>query len=79
MLSDPYKKSGSGRYFCFNPFQGIQVLSVYDHFDRVNDVPGFNPFQGIQVLSGDIGKSYLPGFEVSIPFREFKCCRPGNR
>ena len=37
---------------------------------------GFNPFQGIQVLSEreSIRLAYLQSW-VSIPFREFKCCR----
>ena len=37
---------------------------------------GFNPFQGIQVLSGIPQPAHCRGCGiVSIPFREFKCCR----
>ena len=40
------------RHFCFNPFQGIQVLSAgISGHDHAAVCPGFNPFQGIQVLS----------------------------
>ena len=40
----------------------------------------FNPFQGIQVLSDkwDDAGTMKVRKAVSIPFREFKCCRPGN-
>ena len=36
---------------------------------------GFNPFQGIQVLSVMRSRRRLSRITVSIPFREFKCCR----
>ena len=36
---------------------------------------GFNPFQGIQVLSDALSKQQNDRSFVSIPFREFKCCR----
>ena len=40
---------------------------------------GFNPFQGIQVLSGNRWCSvFRKKCSVSIPFREFKCCRPST-
>ena len=84
---------------CFNPFQGIQVLSVGKQRRAQCWEKCFNPFQGIQVLSENAmhrtkgtglqfqslsGNSSVVGHEgpvwcrhmvVSIPFREFKCCR----
>ena len=42
--------------------------------------PGFNPFQGIQVLSVTQSQKPCQRTEfVSIPFREFKCCRKQSR
>ena len=38
---------------------------------------GFNPFQGIQVLSVGVAELLKNASLVSIPFREFKCCRHG--
>ena len=62
----------------FNPFQGIQVLSVIWK-SRRRFLPAFwrfNPFQGIQVLSaGGYEVWKFQSHDVSIPFREFKCCR----
>ena len=59
----------------FNPFQGIQVLSVKKTPASAEMVGSFNPFQGIQVLSAVYQMNIMSGSVVSIPFREFKCCR----
>ena len=61
---------------CFNPFQGIQVLSAENFSAPFGAEVSFNPFQGIQVLSAGLARRQLGEFFVSIPFREFKCCRP---
>ena len=59
----------------FNPFQGIQVLSAKHTQNPIPFNNCFNPFQGIQVLSV-WGRLFIQMLEkVSIPFREFKCCR----
>ena len=60
----------------FNPFQGIQVLSGGIPHNPQKKPACFNPFQGIQVLSENFSAIFSCYTNiVSIPFREFKCCR----
>ena len=75
----PLSLPANGNQISFNPFQGIQVLSGGVRADTGRNIRDrFNPFQGIQVLSGMICPFIIPSAGlVSIPFREFKCCRTG--
>ena len=52
------------------------VVGIWISQDWVGGELCFNPFQGIQVLSDKTGLLRSPcAYGVSIPFREFKCCR----
>ena len=66
---------------CFNPFQGIQVLSVNWKSSWPNSM---QKFQSLSGNSSVVGKpnwtTAISAFvHVSIPFREFKCCRWSER
>ena len=52
------------------------VVGSCGYSARKRKLKRFNPFQGIQVLSGSkpTARNWW-GAGVSIPFREFKCCR----
>ena len=62
---------------CFNPFQGIQVLSVPDvTFRMPSPFLVSIPFREFKCCRFPVEDSHI--FQhgpVSIPFREFKCCR----